>query len=93
MTKDNDGIHDHDPEPAVPAVPVDVGPASFIDSERVNAVPSLELDTDTEDTADTSINILQHIPEDLWREDIEGIDHHKEHQKKIRITKAGHSAD
>ena len=62
LTKDNDGIHDHDPDPAVPAVPVDVGPASFIDSERVNAVPSLELDTDTEDTADTS-NILQHIPE------------------------------
>ena len=49
----------------MPAVPVDVGPASFIDSERVNAVPSLELDSDpgTEDTADTSINILQHIPE------------------------------
>ena len=42
---------------------LDVGPASFIDSERVNAVPSLELDTDTEDAADTSINILQHIPE------------------------------
>ena len=63
MTKDNDGIHGRLPEPAVPAVPVDVGPASFIDSERVNAVPSLELDTDTEDTADTSINILQHIPE------------------------------
>ena len=63
VTKVDDGIHDHDPEPAVPAVPVDVGPASFIDSDRVNAVPSLELDTDTEDTADTSINILQHIPE------------------------------
>ena len=44
----------------MPAVPVDVGPASFIDSERVNAVPSLELDSDpgTEDTADTAINIL-----------------------------------
>lgn len=56
-------------------VPVDVGPASFIDSERVNA--GSDLDNEIDD------NILAHLPADLWREDIEGI----KHEKKIRVTK------
>ena len=56
-------------------VPVNVGPASFIDSERVNA--GSDLDNEIDD------NLLAHLPADLWREDIEGI----KHEKKIRVTK------
>ena len=66
---------------AVPApeVPDNVGPATFIDSDRVNA--GLGLSENSEIEIDE--NLLSHIPHDLWREDVDGI----KHQKKIRVTK------
>jgi len=61
-------------------VPVDVGPATFIDSDRVNAGLA-QLSGDSESEIDE--NLLNHIPHDLWREDVDGI----KHQKKIRVTR------
>ena len=61
-------------------VPVNVGPATFIDSDRVNAGLA-QLSGDSESEIDE--NLLNHIPHDLWREDVDGI----KHQKKIRVTR------
>ncbi len=78
-------------------VPVDVGPASFIDSERVNAGSDLDNAIDDNILAHLPVSILASLwlvqfarkpnidqsQADLWREDIEGI----KHEKKIRVTK------
>ena len=41
------------------------GPESFVDSERVNA--GIEV------LSEVDVEVIKNIPEDLWREDINGI--------------------
>ena len=55
------------------------GPVSFVDSERVNA--GIEVSNEIDD------EIIKNIPEDLWREDIDGIKKHSRKFKKVKKHK------